>query len=78
MLNASGSFGGAKPKALIDIGGVPWVIKFFDNELIDVPLIEHTLITLAKLTNIRKAETRVIPLIGANALAVLLKSKTSI
>jgi len=41
MLNAGGSFGGAKPKALIDIGGVQWVIKFFDNEPIDVPLIEH-------------------------------------
>ena len=38
MLNAGGSFGGAKPKALIDIRGVQWLIKFFDNEPIDVPL----------------------------------------
>jgi serine/threonine-protein kinase HipA len=70
MLNAGGSFGGAKPKALIDIGGVQWVIKFFDNEPIDVPLIEHASMTLAKLAGIRVAETRLIPLVGENALAV--------
>jgi len=28
MLNAGGSFGGAKPKALIDIGGVQWSSSF--------------------------------------------------
>jgi serine/threonine-protein kinase HipA len=70
MLNAGGSFGGAKPKALIDIGGVQWVIKFFDNEPIDVPLIEHASMTLAKLAGIRVAETRLVPLVGENALAV--------
>jgi serine/threonine-protein kinase HipA len=70
MLNAGGSFGGAKPKALIDIGGVQWVIKFFDNEPIDVPLIEHASMTLAKLAGITVAETRVVPLAGENALAV--------
>jgi serine/threonine-protein kinase HipA len=70
MLNAGGSFGGAKPKALIDIGGVQWVIKFFDNEPIDVPLIEHASMTLAQLAGIRVAETRVIRLVGENALAV--------
>jgi len=70
MLNAGGSFGGAKPKALIDIGGVQWVIKFFDNEPIDVPLIEHASMTLAKLARITVAETRVVPLAGENALAV--------
>jgi serine/threonine-protein kinase HipA len=70
LLNAGGSFGGAKPKALIDIGGVQWVIKFFDNEPIDVPLIEHASMTLAKLAGITVAETRMVPLIGENALAV--------
>ena len=70
MLTAGGSFGGAKPKALIDIGGVQWVIKFFDNEPIDVPLIEHASMTLAKLAGITVAETRVVPLAGENALAV--------
>jgi serine/threonine-protein kinase HipA len=70
MLNAGGSFGGAKPKAVIDIAGVQWVIKFFDNEPIDVPLIEHASMTLAKTAGIRVADTRVIPLVGENALAV--------
>jgi serine/threonine-protein kinase HipA len=70
MLNAGGSFGGAKPKALIDMGGVQWVIKFFDGEPIDVPLIEHASMSLAKLADITVAETQVVPLIGENALAV--------
>jgi serine/threonine-protein kinase HipA len=70
LLNAGGSFGGAKPKALIDIGGVQWLIKFFDNEPIDVPLVEHASMTLAKLADITVAETRVVPLIGENAVAV--------
>lgn len=70
MLTAGGSFGGAKPKALIDIGGEQWVIKFFNNEPIDVPLVEHASMTLAKLAGIEVAQTRVIPLVGENALAV--------
>jgi serine/threonine-protein kinase HipA len=70
MLNAGGSFGGAKPKALIAIAGMQWLIKFFDNEPIDVPLIEHASMTLAALAGITVAETQVVPLIGENALAV--------
>jgi len=70
MLAAGGSFGGAKPKALIDIAGEQWVIKFFNNEPIDVPLIEHASMTLAALAGITVAETRVVSLIGENALAV--------
>ncbi len=70
LLNAGGSFGGAKPKALIDIGGVQWVIKFFDNEPIDVPLIEQASMTLARSAGIRVADTQVVPLTGEHALAV--------
>lgn len=70
MLAAGGSFGGAKPKALIDIAGVQWVIKFFNNDPIDVPLIEHASMTLAKLAGIQVAETQVVPLVGEHALAV--------
>ena len=62
--------GGAKPKALIDIDGEQWVIKFFNNEPIDTPLIEHATMTLAKRAGITVAETQVIPLAGANAIAV--------
>jgi serine/threonine-protein kinase HipA len=70
MLAAGGSFGGAKPKALIEIAGEQWVIKFFNNEPIDVPLIEHASMTLANLAGIRVAETQVVPLVGEHALAV--------
>jgi serine/threonine-protein kinase HipA len=70
MLAAGGSFGGAKPKALIDIAGEQWIIKFFNNEPIDVPLIENASMTLAKLAGITVAETQVVPLVGEHALAV--------
>ena len=62
--------GGAKPKALIDIDGEPWVIKFFNNEPVDTPLVEHATMTLASRAGIRVAETQVIPLGGVNALAI--------
>jgi len=62
--------GGAKPKALIDIDGEQWVIKFFDNEPVDTPLIEHATMTLAKRAGITVAETQIIRLAGANAIAV--------
>ena len=62
--------GGAKPKALIDIDGEQWVIKFFNNQPVDTPLIEHATMTLAERAGITVAETRVIPLSGANAIAV--------
>jgi serine/threonine-protein kinase HipA len=70
MLAAGGSFGGAKPKALIDVDGEQWVVKFFNGEPVDVPLIEHASLTLAAQAGITVAETRVLPLAGENALAV--------
>ena len=70
MLSSGGSFGGAKPKALIEIEGAQWVIKFFNNEPIDVPLIEHATMTLAKQAGIQVAETTVITLVGEHALLV--------
>ena len=62
--------GGAKPKALIDIDGEQWVIKFFNNEPVDTPRIEHATMTLAKRAGITVAETQVIRLAGANAIAI--------
>ena len=62
--------GGAKPKALIDIDGEPWVIKFFNNEPVDTPLIEHATMTLAERAGIAVAKTQVIHLSGENALAI--------
>ncbi|MFT4241010.1 MAG: HipA domain-containing protein [Acidovorax sp.] len=63
--------GGAKPKALIDIGGAQWVIKFFNNEPVDTPLIEHATMTLAARAGITVAATQVIRLDdGMHALAI--------
>ncbi len=62
--------GGAKPKALIDIDGEQWVLKFFNNEPVDTPLVEHATMTLARSAGITVAETQVIRLADANAVAV--------
>jgi serine/threonine-protein kinase HipA len=62
--------GGAKPKALIEIDGNQWVIKFYNNEPVDTPLVEHATMTLAKRAGIQVAETQVVRLSGANAIAV--------
>jgi serine/threonine-protein kinase HipA len=62
--------GGAKPKALIDIDGEQWIIKFFNNAPVDTPLIEHATMTLAGRAGITVARTEVIHLIGANALVI--------
>jgi serine/threonine-protein kinase HipA len=70
IIRAGGSLGGVKPKALIDIGGEEWVIKFFNGEPVDTPLVEHATMTLARLAGINAAETRIIRLAGANAIAV--------
>lgn len=70
IIRAGGSLGGAKPKALIDIGGEQWVIKFFNGEPVDTPLIEHATMTLAERAGITVARTQIIPLAGAHAVAI--------
>jgi len=62
--------GGAKPKALIHIGGEPWIIKFFNNEPVDTPRVEHATMTLAKRAGITVAETQTVPLLGLTAVAI--------
>ena len=70
MISAGGSLGGAKPKALIEVDGAQWVIKFFNGESIDVPLVEHASMTLAARAGIRVAQTRALRLVGEHALLV--------
>ena len=62
--------GGAKPKALIQLNGEQWVIKFYNNEPVDAPLVEHAAMTLAARAGITVAQTQVIPLVGFHALAI--------
>lgn len=67
------TMGGARPKALIDLDGEPWVIKFAERgEDVDWPLIEHATMTLAAQAGIRVAQTRPIALNrhGGTAVAV--------
>ncbi len=70
IVRAGGSLGGAKPKALIDIAGEQWVVKFFCGEPIDTPLVEHATMTFAARAGITVAQTQVISLIGGHAIAV--------
>jgi serine/threonine-protein kinase HipA len=70
IVRAGGSLGGAKPKALIEVSGEQWVVKFFNGEPIDTPLVEHATMTLASHAGITVAQTQVIHLTGANAIAI--------
>ena len=65
------TMGGARPKALIDVDGMPWVVKFADTgEPTDAPLVEHATMMLARDARINTAETRAIRLTDGHALAV--------
>ncbi|MBT9464476.1 type II toxin-antitoxin system HipA family toxin [Hydrogenophaga sp.] len=70
LLGAGGSLGGAKPKAVVNIEGEEWVVKFFDGEPWDQPLVEHACMTLAQTAGVRVAQTRVITLPAEHAIAV--------
>ena len=64
------TMGGARPKALLDIAGEQWVIKFADGDPTDVPLIEHATMTLAQKAAIRVAPTMPVRLTHGHAVAV--------
>ncbi len=65
------TMGGARPKALIELDGQPWVIKFAETgEMQDWPLIEHAAMTLAARAGITVAPTRALALPRGHAVAV--------
>ena len=64
------TLGGARPKALLDIDGEQWVVKFADGEPVDVPLVEHASMTLAEQAEIRVSRTLPIRLTHGHALAI--------
>jgi serine/threonine-protein kinase HipA len=64
------SFGGARPKALVEIGGEQWVIKFSAGDPADVPLIEHATMTLATKAKIKTAQTQAVRLTDGHAVAI--------
>lgn len=65
------TMGGARPKALIDIDGEPWVLKFAEpGEPVDMPLVEHAAMTLAARAGIEVVITRPIALRRGHAVVV--------
>jgi serine/threonine-protein kinase HipA len=70
LISPGATMGGARPKALVNIGSDQWVIKFADGDPADTPLIEHAAMTLAQKASIRVAETRPVRLIHGHAVAV--------
>jgi serine/threonine-protein kinase HipA len=70
LISPGVTMGGARPKALLDIGGDQWVIKFSDGEPADTPLIEHASMTLAQKAGIRVAETLPVRLLAGHAVAI--------
>jgi len=64
------TMGGARPKALLDIDGTQWVVKFADGDATDAPLIEHAAMTLAQQAGIRVAATRPVRVSDGHAVAV--------
>lgn len=70
LLSPGVSFGGARPKALIEIGSEQWVIKFSAGDPADVPLIEHATMTLATKARIKTAQTRAVQLTDGHAVAI--------
>ncbi|MHB1542590.1 MAG: type II toxin-antitoxin system HipA family toxin [Steroidobacteraceae bacterium] len=70
LISPGATMGGARPKALLDIDGEQWVIKFSDGEPADTPLIEHATMTLARKAHIRTASTMAVPLTDGHAIAI--------
>ena len=70
LISPGASMGGARPKALIEIAGEQWVIKFSDGDPADTPLIEHAAMTLAQKAGIRTAQTMPVRLTHGHAVAI--------
>lgn len=64
------TMGGARPKALFQLDGEEWVLKFAEEDRPAEPLMEHAAMTLATQAGINVAETRLIPFKTGIALAI--------
>lgn len=70
LLSAGVTLGGARPKALLNLDGEQWVVKFSAGDAVDAPLVEHAAMTLARNAGIRAAATKPIPVAGGHAVAI--------
>jgi len=64
------TMGGARPKALFQLDGEEWVLKFAEEDRTAEPLIEHAAMTLAAKAGITVAETQPIPFKNGVAVAI--------
>lgn len=64
------SFGGARPKSLIEMDGSQWLVKFSEGEDFNTELVEHASMRLAAQCGIQVADTRALPLPRGHAVAV--------
>lgn len=65
------TFGGARPKSLVDIDDRQWVVKFSEEEVLDTPLVEHVTMSFARKCGIATADTRPVAVAKGHAVAVL-------
>ena len=70
LIAPGATMGGARPKGLIQIDGVEWVLKFAEEGHASEPVIEHAAMTLAAAAGINAATTRLVKLARGSALAV--------
>jgi len=72
LIAPGATLGGARPKALMELNGAQWVVKFADpGDPTDAGLVEHACMTLAEKAGIRVAQTRAIRLVDGHAVAIL-------
>ena len=63
LVSPGATLGGARPKALLDIKGVQWVVKFAEaGDPVDSGAVEHAAMRLAALAGIAVCDTFTIPL----------------
>lgn len=70
LVRPGASLGGARPKSLLQMEGKSWLVKFNEDEELDLPLIEHAAMTLARRAGIDAAVTRPLPLAQGHAVAI--------
>ena len=77
LIEPGTTLGGARPKALLEMEGAQWVVKFAEiGEPIDACLVEHACMTLAATAGIRVAQTRPLRLVDGHAVAILRFDRT--
>ena len=70
LISPGGTMGGARPKAILEIDGEQWIVKFAAGDPTDLPLVEHACMSLASRAAIHVATTRPLRLTGGHAVAV--------